>query len=107
MANLEIYKQYDTGYFSVQDTIGVPHSYCIGPKHIEYSDGILDIEKAERHDAHCMVKGCQLSYTEHETALAINCKSKDEDLLHAYLLTIKDQCEIDKYVGFVFIDCTQ
>jgi len=29
-----------TDIFSVIDTIGVPHSYCIGPAHLEYNDSI-------------------------------------------------------------------
>ena len=75
-----------TSLFEVIDTIGIPHSYCITPKHLEYSPGIyLDIEEAERHGAKCDIckklvrKGKQdtiLTYPEHETALLIKIKSK-------------------------------
>ena len=107
MTELSQYEPFATDLFSVRDTIGVPHTYIIGSKHITESSGMcLDIQEAESKGAHCMQRGCQLTYAEHETALALNCKSKDDDLLHAYLLSIKEQCEKDNFAGFVLVDCT-
>ena len=103
--------------FYVKDTIGVPHLYCITPKHF-YGDGMyMDAERirtAEKeNNAVCDIckkinrdKGIPiLSYDEHETALLISCKKEIEGNkeLHEYLLTIKEMCEKDKYAGFAFI----
>jgi hypothetical protein len=108
MTDLTQYEQFDTEFFSVRDTMGVPHPYTIGTKHVthaaDYHSGRIGEETCKAIP--CAMKGCQLSYKEHETALAINCKTKDHDLLKAYLTTIGDQCEKDKYAGFVLIDCT-
>ena len=101
------YDQWDTSFFSVRDTVGVPHDYTITEKHVEYSSGVyLDIEEAESKGAKCGHPHCKLPYAEHEIALGINCKSKDRDLLRDYLLSIKEQCEKDGYVGFALFDCT-
>ena len=62
---------------------------------------------SEKHGAHCGMKNCNLTFEEHETALAVNCKTKDNELLKEYLLSIKEQCEKGKYAGFVFVDCTK
>ena len=112
MSELTQYKQFDTEFFSVRDTMGVPHLYCIGSKHVvNASDnfggmlGEAAIQDCEEKGITCGMRGCQLSYKEHETALAINCKNKDKDLLQSYLLSIKEQCEKDNYAGFVLIDC--
>ena len=113
MSNLKQYKQYDTDLFSVRDTIGVPHSYCIGAKHVGHASdnyhsllGTDAIKSGERKGITCEVRNCQLTYEQHEIALAINCKSKDDKLLNSYLVSIIEQAEKDKYVGFVLIDCT-
>ena len=107
MSKLDIYKQWNTELFSVRDTISIPHTYTVTPKHLQHSSGMyLDIDEAESKGAKCGHPGCNLTHAQHETALAISCKSKDNDLLHAYLLTIKEQCEKDEYAGFVFVDCT-
>ena len=113
MTDLTQYKSFDTKFFSVRDTMGVPHPYCIGTRHVvnasDNFSGMLGkaaLEDCESKGIHCAMRGCQLTYKEHETALAINCKNKDNDLLQEYLLSIKEQCEKDKYVGFVLIDCT-
>lgn len=102
------------GHFKVIDTIGVPHTYMIGTKHITKSTGMyLDIEEAEKKGAVCITckqlvaKGKQgriLSYAEHEQALLIGCvvDIKDNEELKKYLLSIKIKCEKDKYAGFAF-----
>lgn len=108
-----------TDLFRIKDTIGVPHPYCIGPKHVAHAadhfrgrlgdDAIRDAEK--KGITKCQVKGCNLSYDEHEKALLVEVNS-DEDLnilgapdgpLHKYLLSIKDRCEADGFAGFAFI----
>lgn len=107
-----------TPLFEVVDTIGVPHFYCITPKHLEHSPGMyLDIEEAEKHGAKCDIckklvrKGKQdsiLTYVEHETVLLIKIKSKaypkvlEAPGLREFLLSIKEITEADKYAGFAF-----
>ena len=108
MTDLPQYEKYDTEFFSVRDTMGVPHPFTIGTKHVchasDHHGGRLGEETCKIIP--CAMRGCQLSYEEHETALAINCKNKDNELLQKYLLSIKEQCEKDKYAGFVLVDCT-
>jgi hypothetical protein len=110
MAELKQYEQFDTEFFSVRDTMGVPHPFCIGARHVAYASdncgGMLGDSAIKASGVPCQMKGCQLSYKEHETALAVNCKSKDNELLKNYLLSIKEQCEKDNYAGFVLVDCT-
>lgn len=108
------------GRYFVCDTIGVPHPYCVGPKHIVYAAdhhcGILGaaaIEAAEKAGvASCCICHGKLAYREHETALLIECNgplhsdtdpSKAHPELHAYLLACKEKfTPADKYVGFAF-----
>lgn len=102
------------GNFVVIDTIGVPHTYCVTPKHLEYSSGMnIDIEGAEEKGAVCCIckklvnAGKQdriLSYDEHKQVLLIDCMLdiKDNKELKEYLLSIKIKCEKDKYAGFAF-----
>lgn len=111
------YGQSQAGNFSVQDTIGVPHPYCITPKHVAVASdrycgmlGEAAIKDAEKnHHAHCGMRGCKLTYAEHEQALLVGCRAelKDGDKvnpeLHEYLLSIKAKCEEDKYAGFAFV----
>ena len=110
-----------TEHFSVVDTIGVPHPYCITPKHVAYASdhchGMLGKEAiigAEKAGACCDIcKKAQragkipriLKYDEHEQALLIECKvdiKTHQKEAHAYLVSIKDQCEKDGYAGFAF-----
>ena len=108
------------GNFTIIDTIGIPHFYCIGPRHVIYASdhfsgmlGKAAIEEAEKHGITCAVKGCNLSYGEHETALLVECKanmvipgSKNEACpeLHNYLLKIKNEATRNGYTGFAFLD---
>jgi len=100
--------------FYIKDTIGVPHPYCVGTKHVVHAsenyNGILNersIESAEKNGARCEVKGCELSYAEHKTGLLIAVKDSRElnDIpeLQDYLLSIKDMAEMDGIVGFAFV----
>lgn len=117
--NLQVrYGKSEHGNFWIDDTIGVPHPYCIGPKHVAYASdyrgGILDddaVEAAERAGARCCTPRCQLKYRQHERALLVTCAApiKDDDgkatpELHAYLLACKEKAEADKYVGFAFME---
>ena len=53
------------------------------------------------------MKGCNLSYAEHETALIVTINDSRElnDIpeLQPYLLSCKELCEDDKYAGFAFM----
>lgn len=104
------------GNFYVVDKIGVPHPYCITPRHIAVASddhsGILceaAIEDAEKKGACCGICRGQLRYKEHEQALLVECRAELKDAegkaspeLHAYLLRIKEQAEREKYAGFAF-----
>lgn len=104
-----------TEMFEIIDTISFPHPYCITSRHIFYASdhnaGILDkyaIEEAEKHGAKCGIRGCQLKYDEHETALVVQCSTNKslpeiEKELKEYLLGIKEKAEADGYVGFAFV----
>jgi hypothetical protein len=112
----ESYPKSEFDNFYIKDTIGVPHPYCITPKHVAHAAdnffGMLDenaIISAEKSGARCGMRGCNLSYAEHEQALLVACRKDfktDEDAkneLHQYLLSIKQQCTDDGYAGFAFI----
>ena len=111
-----------TEKFKVIDTVGVPHPYCITPKHVAHASdhfhgmlGIEAVESAEKAGAVCDI--CKqgkrkhgqpiLPYAEHKQALLVEVND-ERDLnkipeLHAYLLGIKAQAEADGYVGFAFV----
>ncbi len=107
------------GNFAVVDTIGVPHPYMIGAKHVAHASdhfggmlGEAAIEDGEKRGIRCAMRGCQLSYKQHEPALLVACKLSLESQqsegeprseLHEYLLKCKPLCEEDKYVGFAFM----
>ena len=102
------------GNFAIIDTIGVPHAYCITPRHVTYASdhngGMLtkqSIIEAEEHGAKCGICKGKLKYEQHEQALLVSCKrSWTEDLfrneLQSYLLTLKEQVEQDGFAGFAF-----
>jgi len=104
------------GNFYMKDTIGVPHPYCIGAKHVEIAadrfGGMLGeaaIEAAEKAGAKCGICKGQLSYAEHETAIVIGCKAngagedgKAVPELQQYLLKLKPLVE-GHYAGFAFM----
>jgi len=116
---LKKYNKSKEGNFEVIDTIGVPHPYCLTPKHVAVASdeffGMLGeeaIRKAEEEGAICDI--CKkinrkdgsniLSYDEHKTALLVNCKKeiKDNEELHQYLLSIKEMAIKDNFEGFAF-----
>lgn len=103
----KLQKYPQTEWFQVVDTIGVPHPYCVTPKHIEaaqrYSgrlgkEAIEDLES--RRGPSCGIRGCNLKFKEHEQALLVKCRIKDNELLQKYLQSIADMCEEDGYAGF-------
>lgn len=105
------------GWFYVIDTIGVPHPYCITPKHVVYAadhcSGMLTKEAIERAEevaqAKCDTCKGKLSYREHETALLVRCgrdpkKDKEAEAeLHEWLLSIKEEAAKNGYAGFAFL----
>ena len=104
-----------TEHFYIKDSIGVPHPHCIGTRHIvhaadHFSGRLGDdaIEDGERQRLfRCEVKGCQLSYKQHEQALLVGCKvdiKENEPELRTYLLSLKDEAEKHGYAGFAFLD---
>lgn len=107
------YGQSSSGNFSVIDSIGVPHPYCITPKHVVFASdhrgGMLDgsaIEDAEKAGAKCDTCKGRLKYKEHETALLVSCKvdpKEAETELREWLLSIKDEATRNNYVGFAFM----
>lgn len=99
-----------TEHFEVIDTIGVPHPFCITPKHIDAAQkyggnlgeaAIKDLESNGRPS--CGMRRCNLMYEEHEQALLVRCNVKDNDLLGTYLKSIIEMCEQDGYAGFSFM----
>lgn len=120
---LKKYGKSEEGNFQVVDTIGVPHPYCITPKHVAVASdkfgGMLGKEaiiRAEEDGAKCDIcrglnkkNGTQvLAYNEHKQALLVSCKKEigmnnvPNEELHKYLLSIKDMAEKDGYEGFAF-----
>ncbi len=110
------YKEYPkTEMYQIIDTLGIPHSYCIGPKHVQYAskhcNGILgsgaisELEK-EKGKGCCMVKGCNLTHAEHELALVVEV-AFDGELNEApglteYLKSCVPLMDKDKVSGFAF-----
>lgn len=98
--------------FKVKNSIGVPHPYCITPRHLNYGNGILNkeaIKEAEENKVFCGTCKGDLSFEEHKQALIISCKlnvkkdKKAEKELNKYLNKIKDKAEKKGYVGFAFM----
>ena len=114
---LNEYGQSENNNFYIVDSIGVPHPYMIGAKHIKHAadhfSGLLGkeaIESGEKIGITCEMPGCNLTHAEHGQALLVACKeeisinNKANPELHKWMLTIKDKIELEKkYVGFSFI----
>jgi len=72
---VKIYGRSDKGNFGIIDTIGVPHPFMIGTKHVAYASdhhmGMLGKETME--EVPCEI--CHMTFTEgkHETALLLEC----------------------------------
>lgn len=102
-----------TAQFEVVDTIGVPHPYCITPKHVGWAadhwGGVLGkeaVRDSEKNGARCGICKGELSCDEHKQALLIEVNDsralKDIPELKDYLLSIKAMTEADKYEGWAF-----
>lgn len=112
--------------FRIIDTIGVPHPYCITPRHVTWASdhwaGILNKESiidSEKHGgARCDICEGQLSFEKHEQALLVECdmdihdntvppdnqgKIQMNEELHEWLKEIKERVGKDGYAGFAFI----
>jgi hypothetical protein len=107
----------ESEHFKIIDSIGVPHPYCITPKHVEVASdsfggmlGEAAIEAAEKKGAHCGMRSCQLSFKQHEQALIVECRAplkingEANPELHKFLLDNKAECEKNNYAGFAFLD---
>ena len=99
-----------TEHCKVIDTIGVPHAYCIGSKLVAFAsdnyNGMLGEEAiiaAEKVGITCEVKGCTLTYEQHEQALLIECNTVDNEVIQSYLESIVDRCRTDGFAGFNLI----
>lgn len=112
-AKEKIAKYPKTDLFEVADTMGVPHPFCITHHHVawasDHHSGMLGREAIEAYERmtnrpSCGVTRCNLMYSGHEQALAVRCKTKDEQLTRVYLQSIAKQCEDDGFAGFVLID---
>ncbi len=120
MSNEEISQMYGKskeGNFWINDTICVPHPYCVGPKHLKYSESVyLDIPGAEAKGARCYI--CNrlhketgkpiLLFEDHKKALIVKCKvdansPEFKPELEEYLLSVKQFCIDDGYEGFAFM----
>lgn len=112
------YGRSEKGMFEAIDSIGVPHPYCVGPRHVGHAAdhfggrlGKEAIESGERCGIGCCTPECQLCFSEHEQALVIACykelkdaEGKADPELHQYLLKIKEMAVENGYAGFVFWD---
>lgn len=107
----------EQGNFYVKDSIGVPHPYVIGAKHVahaaDHHGGMLGeaaIESGERKGIVCECCKGKLTYKQHEQAILIGCKvatmdgDKANPELHAYLLKLKPLAEQHGFAGFAFLD---
>ena len=116
---LKKYGKSKNGNFLVIDTIGVPHPYCITPKHLKENDGMCltkdSMREAEKRGAVCDI--CKkinrksgrpiLTIDEHEQALLVACsvdpKEDKGKELQEYLLSIKEMAVKDNFAGFAFL----
>jgi hypothetical protein len=113
----KLYGESKNKNFFIKDSIGVPHPYCITPKHLKGDSMYLNadtIKQAEKNfNAVCDI--CRkinrkegkpiLSFEEHKQALLIGCKkeiNKNQEL-HDYLLKIKDLATEKGFIGFAFM----
>lgn len=108
--NEKLKKYPSSQFFRVIDTIGVPHPYCIGTKHVVHASdkfmGMLGkeaIEDGEKHGIYCNICKGKLKYADHKQALLIECDKDDNITLQEYLKSIVELAESDNFAGFSFI----
>jgi hypothetical protein len=110
------YGKSEHGNFSIKNTIGVPHPYMITVAHVkeaaDHHGGMLGtsaIEAAEKKRIFCGICKGQLKVHQHETALVVSCKQELKingevnPELHAYLVSVTDKVNEDKFAGFAFV----
>lgn len=124
---LKLYGESSKKNFRVIDTIGVPHPYCITPKHMLKDHMYMNadtIREAESQGAVCDI--CrklvnagkmpkELPYDEHKQALLVGCKLDIEDKtnlearkeLQKFMLKNKKKAEKNNMVGFAFKKITE
>lgn len=113
--NEELMKEYGwskNSNFRVVDTIGVPHPFVIGTKHVVHAydnhGGMLG--EATMKAIPC--DGCHQPYDKHETALLVQClidvknDTKEAKELTAYMKQCmeKQHFKDNEYKGFVLMD---
>lgn len=103
-----------TERFRVIDTIGVPHPYCITPKHVTIAsdkfNGILGedaIRAAEKTGARCDICKGKLPFDKHEIGVIVEVKSdgkriQDVPGINEYLMSIKPLLVADGFAGCAF-----
>jgi hypothetical protein len=110
------YSPSEYGNFYIYETIGVPHPYCIGPRHVAHASDNFSgrLSKAAIMDGEkigilCAIKGCNLLYDQHEVALVVACKKdvkKDPSFkpeLEKFLKDNVDEATANNYAGFAFV----
>lgn len=114
---VKTYGKSEHGNYYVVGSIGTPHPYTIGAKHVAHAadrhGGQLNthaIESGEKIGITCRYSGCKLSYAEHKQGLLVRCTRELADAngeavaeLREYLMKCKPMCEADGYEGFAFI----
>ena len=106
-------------HFEITDTIGVPHPYCITARHVTWASdkfgcllGDDAVESAEKAGITCGMRGCRLSWKEHEQALLVSCYApltidgKNNPELQQMLEDNVKECEANNYAVFAFLDKT-
>lgn len=99
------------------EDVSIPHPFMIGPRHVQIAadqfGGMLGdaaLAYADRVGVGCYVRGCHLSYKEHETTRTLFVlldKAPPRNLnevsgLASYLSDIKDKAESLGIKGFAF-----
>lgn len=111
--NKEINKEFGqsaNGNYIAWDTIGVPHTFVIGVKHVNYAHdnhgGMLGEDTMEAVPC----SSCKEPLSKHKTALLVNCKVKPENNnkfgkeLKSFLKKIVPKIEKAKYEGVTLMD---
>ena len=119
------YGESKKGNFVAWDTIGVPHPYCITPKHLTGEHmylGEAEIKEAEeKHGAKCDIcaravrerkQDKILSFKEHEQALLIKCMvdvskkehKEEQEELNQFAKGLISELEKDKIAGICLLE---
>ncbi len=117
MGDFKKYGESADGNYRVKDSIGVPHPYMIGARHVGHASdnfgGMLGreaIESAEAKGIKCGICKGELSYAEHGQALLVesdkNCNGNEtlQAELQTWLKSICDMATADGFAGFAFLE---